>query len=66
MKYRLLIQRKENREGGVACTWGITANTDAGKVLGTGIRAMGILFNEAWFNPIILIKSNQLAENLKV
>lgn len=47
MKYRLLIQRKENREGRVACTWGITANTDAGKVLRTGIRAMGILFNEA-------------------
>lgn len=47
MKYGLLNQRKENREGRVAYTWGITANTDAGKVLGTGIHAMGNLFNEA-------------------
>lgn len=66
MKYGLLNQRKENREGRVAYTWGITANTDAGKVLGTGIHAMGNLFNEAWFNPIILIKSNQSAANPKV
>lgn len=41
------MQREENREGRVASTWGITANTDAGKILGTGIRATGILFNEA-------------------
>lgn len=58
MEYGLLIQREENREGQVAYTWG---TTDTGKVLRTGIHAMGILFNEAWFNPIILINSNQLA-----
>lgn len=44
MEYGLLIQREENREGQVAYTWG---TTDAGKVLRTGIHAMGILFNEA-------------------
>lgn len=40
-------KQKENREGRMAPTWGIPANTDAGKVLRTRIHAMGILFNEA-------------------